>query len=148
MHDQPLERHLRAALRAEGDQLSLTITPADLERLAAGRRGSRSSRYVGLGLAAAVTIALIGLAGGANHWFEGPSVSQPSPVPSDQPGPSASEPAIAGQLPSLEDLIGGQADAVVLAQESGPAQGPDADAPRRPMVDLGPVPGPADYEIR
>jgi hypothetical protein len=149
MHDQQVERHLRAALRAEGDQLALTITPADLERLAARRRGSRTSRFVGLGLAAAVTIALIGLAGGANHWFENPSVGpSPRPTPSDQRVPTGSPAPVVGHLPSLEDLIGGKANAVVLAQESGPAEGPDAQAPARPMVDLGPVPGPADYEIR
>jgi hypothetical protein len=154
MHDQQLERHLRAALRAEGDGLALTITAPELERLALRRRRSRASRLVGLGLAAAVTIGLVGLAGAANHWFDGPAViAQPSPSATDHQGPSvlpsSSPPAAAAILPSLDDLVAaGDRDSVVVAQESGAATGPDAGAPPRPTVDLGPIGGPADYDIR
>ena len=44
MSDQLLERRLRAALHDEADGLLITITPAELERRAALRRRSRTTR--------------------------------------------------------------------------------------------------------
>jgi hypothetical protein len=153
MHDQQLERNLRSALRAEGDRLALTITAAELERRLALRR--RHPRLASLGLAAAVAIGLLGLVGVLSGWFDRQTVVNPAPQPSASPasGPSglssaSPAPVAALFLPSLDDLVTrGDRDAVVLAQESGAKGGQPKFAPTNPSVDLGPLAGPADYEI-
>jgi hypothetical protein len=153
MHDQQLERNLRAALRAEGDGLAFTITAAELERRLALRRRGRPS-LVGFGLAAAVAIGLLGLAGIVGGWFDPRTVIAPAPQPSASPAASpaaiasASPAPVSNVLPSLDDLItAGDPDSVVLAQQSGPADGQLQRAPDSPMTDLGPLAGPADYAI-
>jgi hypothetical protein len=129
MHDQSLEQKLRTALQAEGDRLTLTITSAELERRLALRRRGGSGRMASLGLAAAVTVALIGLAGVAGGWFESPPVvpapsssAAPDVTPAPTIGPSIG-PAPAA-LPTLEDLLAPlDPGAIVEAQAAGPATG-------------------------
>ena len=138
MHDQTLEGRLRAALQAEGDRVPFAITPAELERRLAERRRGLGP-MASLGLAAALGIGLLGLAGLAGGWFEresavvpGPSSSATasdrttSPLPSAGPTPSDE---VVVLLPSLDDLLAEHDPAtVVRAQAMGPAAGPAADA--------------------
>jgi hypothetical protein len=154
MHDQQLERNLRTALRAEGDGLALTITAAELERRLALRRRGRPN-LASLGLAAGIAIGLIGLAGVMSGWFDERAVVVPPPTATTSPAasqitvPSASAPTATASLPTLDDLIAsGDPDSVVLAQQYGPAEGQPKGAAESPSVDLGPLAGPADYEIR
>ena len=130
MHDQSLEQRLRGALQAEGDRLPLTITAAELERRLAHRRPGDIRRFASLGLAAAIGIALIGLAGVAGGWFDQRAIG-PAPLPSTSAAPSSgpvslppsSSPAD-GRLPSLDDLLAPLDPArIVRAQAVGPAAG-------------------------
>lgn len=130
MHDQSLEQRLRSALQAEGDRLPLTTMAAELERRLALRRRGGLNRFASLGLAAAIGIALIGLAGVAGGWFDGVRVG-PGPLPSASPVPSPESaslpppsPPVDGSLPSLDDLLGPLDPArIVRAQAVGPAGG-------------------------
>ena len=130
MHDQSLEQRLRSALQTEGDGLPLTITAAELERRLALRRHGGVNRYASLGLAAAIGIALIGLAGVAGGWFDERAIG-PAPLPNSSTAPSQ-EPAsmppasasVDGRLPSLDDLLAPLDPArIVRAQGVGPAGG-------------------------
>jgi hypothetical protein len=149
MLDDPLERRLRVALRAQGDQLPFTITAAELERRLALRGSGTSSRRIGLLLAAAMAIGLFGavslLAGLAS------APTDPSPDasarhsqltvigPSQLPVPSLD----AGRLPELDDMIEAVnlPTSVLIAHGSGPADAPPDD----PFHVLG---GAHDVELR
>jgi hypothetical protein len=133
MHDQSLEQKLRAALRTEGDQLAFTITAAELERRLILRRRGGMSPIASLGLAAAVGVGLLGLAGIAGGWFETRPVVAPSPSPvaiaslAPSSGPTAS-PSPAVLLPSIDDLVARLDPAMIVrAQSVGPAAGPSTD---------------------
>jgi len=86
MHDAGIERDLRAAFRAEGDDLSLTITSAELERLLAARHRVRNGRRVRY-LAAAVAVVAIGSIGVlSNGWLRLPAIGTTGgPSPSSTP---------------------------------------------------------------
>jgi len=114
---------------------------------------------MGLLLAAAFGIGLIGVAAVAGGWFErnpdgkpGPStlaVVPPAVTATPQNPPQLSPP---GNLPTLQDLIhAGPVDNVVLAQASGPAEAalmPDRFVTHSSTVDLGLVPvGRMDVEL-
>jgi hypothetical protein len=121
MHDDQLERRLRATLRDEADRLPLTITAAELERRMV-LRGRRSGNRRLMLLAAAVAIGAIG-AGGILAGLP------------NKPAPSPSVPAIAVQsaepatvappstLPSLDDLIASNPAWVLAASSHGPSDG-------------------------
>ena len=152
MHDDVLERRLRAALRSAGDGVALTITASELERRWIVRR--RRSLTTGLLLVAAVGIGLVGVLGVGGGWFDGvrlPAVPAPSET-SDRPSAVPSSSDAGRALPDLADLIADHArDRVVLAHANGPALGstvpPVSAHLHSPMVDLGPLPAPGDYEM-
>ncbi len=145
MHDSSLEQKLRAALQADGDGLSLTITAAELERRHALRRGYGGNRLIGLGIAAAVGIALLGLAGLAGGWFDQSTRVGPGPGASSSavasPGPSATpsaspEPSAVAVLPSVDEMLTPLDPArIVRAQGVGPADGP---TPTTAISEVGP----------
>ena len=134
MHDQSLEQKLRAALRAEGDGLAFTITPAELERRLALRRRGGLGPMGSLGLAAVVGIGLLGLAAVAGGWLETRPAVVPPPSPSAvalaSAGPStAASPSAGPLLPSLDAMLDGfDPSTIVRAQAVGPAGGPEAGA--------------------
>jgi WD40 repeat protein len=117
MFDDRLEDRLRSALRQTGDELSLTVTPAELERRLTVRRRARTAQRSTL-LAAAVGIIAVGaIVGSAPSWLPqtpnqiaataSPSATVPpaSPTavaqsPSPLPSPSAESPA----TPSITTL--------------------------------------------
>ena len=133
MLDQRLEQQLRAALRAEGDALPLTITAAELERRLALRRRGRLGGWAGLGLAAAVGFTLLGLAGIAGGWFE---EHPPAPIVTPSAAPQSSTAASAAPtappipidqaiLPSLDVLLQPlDPGRIVRAQSVGPDRWP------------------------
>ena len=154
MRDELLELRLRDALRSAAAGLDLTITAAELERRRILRK--RQSRTAVLLLAAAMGFGLVGAAGFAGGLFNGLRLPAVLPLPSDRAvGPSAvpsSADHAVKALPDLADLIADHApDRVVLAQANGPASGsnvpPASTHLHAPLVDLGPLPGPADYEV-
>jgi len=154
MRDELLELRVRDALRSAAAGLDLTITAAELERRRILR--NRRSRTAVLLLAAAVGIGLVGAAGFAGGLFNGLRLPAVLPLPSDRAvGPSAvpsSADHAVKALPDLADLISDHnPDRVVLAQANGPASGstvpPASTHLHAPFVDLGPLPGPAEYEM-
>lgn len=133
MLDQSLESRLRSALQAEGDGLALTITAAELERRLALRRRPAPGRFASLGLAAAVTLTLAGLAAVAGGWFD-PRPIVPAPTSTVAPSvPPSAVPSAApsGQvvvLPTLDELLAqADRDRVVRAQAVGPSGGPGSE---------------------
>ncbi len=145
MHDQTLEQRLRIALQSEGDPLPLTITAAELERRLALRHRGGLSRFASIGLAAAIGIALIGLAGVAGGWFDqrpiGPAPLPSSPAPTVAPtiGPSSLPSGVfPDRLPSLDEVLAPLDPArIVRAQAVGPAEGPSGRHPSR--EEIGPM---------
>ena len=155
MHDEPLERHLRATLREDADRLPVTITPAELERRLALRSHGRNNRRLGLLLAAAVGVGLVGVGGALSGMFN----LEPGPVPSPSPDASGPLPTPSpslqgpGALPDLDDLLAAvAAESVVIAQAHGPATGPEplpADVEVEPGagVSLGELSGSTTFEV-
>lgn len=150
MHDTTFEQKLRAALQAEGDALPLTITAAELERRLALRRRAGPNRFASIGLAAAISVALLGLAGVVGGWFEQRPVV-PAPLPSASPAAStapSNAPTIGpsilpsgvfpDRLPSLDDLLAPLDPVrIVRAQAVGPAEGQSGTRPSR--EEIGPM---------
>lgn len=87
MHDTNLEERLRSVLRAEGDNLSLTITTDELERRLALRRRARNGQRLSL-MAAGIAVLAVGtMVALSNGWLRGTNVATD---PSPSPAPSAS----------------------------------------------------------
>lgn len=155
MHDQSLEQKLRVALQEESDRQPFTITAAELERRLALRRRGGMTPLASLGLAAAVGIGLLGLAGIAGGWFETrTAVVLPSPSPvavaSVTPSaPTSASPAAGPRLPSLDDLLAPHDPAtIVRAQAVGPADGPPSTAQPVPWsVGFAAFPGGGSYVV-
>jgi hypothetical protein len=111
MHDQPLEARLRAVLHDEGDGLPFTITTADLERRLLQRRRGRPGRLSAVGIAAAATVALVGLAAVVgsrdDHGPIDPGRPSATAVSSGRaavtPGPTDPPPPA---FPTLGELVG------------------------------------------
>ena len=152
MHDETLERRVRAALHDEADRLSFTITAAEMERRLALRRRRVATRPTALLFAAAVGIGLVGAAAVAGGWFDREPHPTPTPVPSTLAlvGPSSSPEPVDGlpapspvDLPTLEDLVhSGPVDDIVLAQASGPESAFGISQPAVPhpsSIELGPL---------
>lgn len=74
MHDGEVEDRVRKALRGEGDELPLTITPDELERRLALRRRERRGRRVSLVAAALAVVAVSSLTAATNGWLRLPNV--------------------------------------------------------------------------
>ena len=123
MHDELIERRLRAALDQEAAALPFTITAAELERRLALRRRSFAGRRLTLLLAAAVGIGLVGVGGALSGLFD-QKVPAPTPGPSSPVAVVESErplPTGPVELPTLDELIASDPGGVVLAQSHGPA---------------------------
>ena len=106
MHDEPLERRLRAALSTEAGRLPLTITAAELERRAALRGRGAGNRRLTLLLAAAVAIGALGVGGllsGAIHL--GPTATTPITAVTSTSPTVAPSPAGPVTLPTLDELM-------------------------------------------
>lgn len=93
MFDDPMEDRLRSVLRQAGDELSLSVTVAELERRLTVRRRARTAQRSAL-LAAAVGIIAVGaLVGSAPSWFrqtpnQGAATASPRPTASATASPS------------------------------------------------------------
>jgi hypothetical protein len=150
MHDDQLERRLRATLRDEADRLPLTITAAELERRMVLRRRSSGNRRLNLLLAAAVAIGVLG-AGSLIGGLANPPTPSPGPSSVAQATPPAPTATADLGLPSLDDMIAAGAGAIAIAQSHGPADGPDPQLARfdlgRSIVQLGTVAGSTRYAI-
>jgi len=85
VHDNQVEDRVRAALRADGDALPLTITPDELERRLVLRRRDQRGRRLGL-IAAGVAVVLVGSLAVANgRWFDATSLgATPQPTAPEQ----------------------------------------------------------------
>jgi hypothetical protein len=153
MHDEMLERRLRATLRDDARQLPFTITAAELERRLVLRDRSLGGRRLGLLLAAAVGIGLFGIGGAMGGLFDAPIPSLPTPSPvAEATGPvPATTPPLPLTLPSLDEMIATAGPgSVILAQSHGVAD--EASLPtgfqeRRSWVVLGNIAADSDYEI-
>ena len=153
MHDELLERRLRAALRDEADALPFTITAAELERRLALRGRTAGGRRLGLLLAAAVAIGSLGVAallGGLANPTPQRSKDPSAPVALTSPDPAATAQGPVA-LPELEQMIAAApVGTVVVAQAHGPAESPEI--PRAdieldpPVVNLGTLEGSVTYE--
>lgn len=138
MHDDLLERRLRAVLHAEGDGLPFTITADELRRRLAARRRSRIGRSPQLLLAAAIGVGLLGAGAAIGSWVSriqpgpNPAPSGPAvaPSPNRSSGPQASGSASSAPAPTLPDLAaflrGTDPGEIVRAQAIGPAAAPTA----------------------
>lgn len=123
MHDELLERRLRAALADEVRGLTFTITAAELERRAALRGRSAGNRRLTLLLAAAVALGVLGagglLSGALLNPRPGPSAPAAA-VESDEPSepapPPTFRPSGPGALPSLDELMATGSGQVLFAQ--------------------------------
>ena len=160
MHDDLIERRLRAALRDEAGRLPFTITAAELERRSAlGRRGG--PRRLTLLLAAAVTIGVLGVGAAMGGLFDPPPNTSVGPTPATEtpsPPPEASLPTqapstpFAPRLPDLDRMIADAAPATVVAANAhGSADGtaalPASIDGRRLYVGLATLDPDVDYEI-
>lgn len=153
MHDDPLERRLRAALRRDADDLPFTITPAELERRLAHRSRLTGRRRASLLLAAAVGIGLLGVGGVVGGLLGDVTESQPpsqiaDATPADTTPPIPSGPIRLGTLG--EFVAGSIGNEVVIAQAYEPidvagvdpeALGPDI------RVSLGTIAGSTRYQL-
>jgi hypothetical protein len=124
MHDELIERRLRAALRDEAARLPFTLTAAELERRAVLRGGGAGNRRLGLLLAAALGIGLVGFGSALGGLL--PSQIEATPGPTAFLGPTAgpTTPVAADRLPELSELFPADDPAVAVAQAHGPAGGP------------------------
>jgi hypothetical protein len=152
MHDEMLERRLRATLREDAGQLPFTITAAELERRLVLRNRSLGGRRLGLLLAAAVGIGLFGIGGAMGGLFDDPTPSLPGPsLAADASDPSPTSRSSPRALPTLEEMIAARdPGSVVLAQAHTPFD-PSVGEPAPltfgdPFVTLGPLPN-GDYDI-
>lgn len=152
MHDDLLERRLRAALLAEADHLPFTITHVELERRSA-RRGRPGTRRLTLLVAAAISIGGLGVGGLiAGLRTPDPSPSATAVVPTPAPTDSPSSGAGGSLLPSLDELIAQAPSGVLVASAHGPASGPDPADPfsvgqLSSLSSLGTIQGRGDYLI-
>ena len=137
MHDDQLERRLRATLRDEADRVPVTITAAELERRMALRGRGSGNRRLTLLLAAAVAIGGFGVGGILGGLANKPSPSPSVPVIAVQ-SESPATVAPAASLPSLDDLIaanpssvleGPEPPSVLVAGAHGPSDGPGMAVP-------------------
>jgi hypothetical protein len=139
MHDDLLERRLRTALRDEADRMPFTITAAELERRVILRGRGAGNKRLGMLLAAAMGVGLIGVGsviGGLTNPPVPPPISQSTDAAATDPAATAAATAPADALlPSMDNLIAAAgADPVVIAQSHGPADGPD---PELAYLDFG-----------
>jgi hypothetical protein len=132
MHDDALERRLRAALHAEGDGLPFTITADELRRRQLVQRRLRLGRTPGLILAATLGVGLLGAGLIAGSWLSR-TEPRPSAVPSvlvAQPSAATPEPHILvlpASLPSIEAFLAPLDPArIVRAQSVGLSTAPTA----------------------
>ncbi len=153
MHDEMIERRLRATLREDAGQLPFTITAAELERRLVLRNRSLGGRRLGLLLAAAVGIGLVGIGGAMGGMFDDPTPSPLAPSPiAEATGPApTTSPSVPRTLPSLDEMIAARdPGSVVLAQAHTPFDPsvgePSALAFGDPSVALGPLPR-GEYDI-
>lgn len=123
MHDDLLERRLRATLRDEADRLPLTITAAELERRMVLQGRSSGNRRLTLLLAAAVAIGAIGAGGILAGLPNKPAPSPSVPAIAVQSNPTATV-APPSTLPSLDDLIAIDPVDVLVASAHGPSDSP------------------------
>ena len=99
MFDDLLEERLRSILRQAGDELSLSVTAAELERRLTVRRRARTAQRSAL-LAAAVGIIAVGaIVGSAPSWFrqtqnQGAATASPRPT-----APATVSPSVASASP-------------------------------------------------
>ena len=147
MHDDLLERRLRAALHGEADDLPFTITTAELERRLALRTRPTPGRRSAWLLAAAVGIGLLGVGAMLGGLTDDPTRS-PEPttaaVTSAQPAPT--------NLGTLDELIAnalGDEIAIAHAHDWVDAGGgiPEGALPDRASVDLGTIEGSTRYQL-
>jgi hypothetical protein len=104
MHDGQLEDQLRRVLRAEGDALSVTITPDKLERRLAVRRRMARGRSLGIVAAGIAAALLVSLVVTSSSWLTQPrlgSADSPAATESDSPTGTPSTPPSTDQLPAL-----------------------------------------------
>jgi hypothetical protein len=132
MHDDLLERRLRAALRTEGEQLPFTITPEELRRRLELQQRGRIGRPAMLLLAAAIGVGLVGVGAVASGWLNGqrlePSQVPTAPIavaPSVAPTPVPTILVLPPSLPSMEAFLAPLDPArIVRAQAVGPSGEP------------------------
>lgn len=79
MHDTRIEDGLRATLRAEGGDLPMTITAAELQRRLAARDGLRRGRRLSLIAAAVAVVAIEAVAAMSNGWLRLPATGALAP---------------------------------------------------------------------
>ena len=92
MHDQTIEDRLRATLRAEADQLPLTVTTDELERRLVLRERERAGRRIGLLAAGIAAVVLGGATFLAINPFRATQVAT-TPQPSSAPATPSARPA-------------------------------------------------------
>ncbi len=126
MHDSELEQRLRAALRAEGDELAFRV---DVERLEAEvalrKRNDRANRF-GL-VAAAVAVVAFGMAAVGLNAIQGPNegAATPPPAPTTRPVPTVA-PAPASPLPAGLVALEPRRDSTILLEVEGAWSGTGA----------------------
>ena len=119
MHDELIERRLRAALSEEAGSMAFTITPAELERRLVLHRRTVSGRRLTLLLAAAVGISIFGVGGALSGLFSPTLPSPTGPVDHAPNAPGPTEAAVT-ELMGLDELTAADPGSVVLAQAHGP----------------------------
>ena len=82
MHDSQIEDRLRSILRAEGDDLPMTITSSELQRRLEFRRRRARGRWVSFAAAAVAIIAIGGIVALGNGWLAPAVGTRVSPSPS------------------------------------------------------------------
>jgi hypothetical protein len=154
MHDDLLERRLRAALKGEAGHLPFSITAAELERRMA-RRGRSQPRRLTLLLAATFAIGGLGAAG----LLAGLQQRHPSPsdAAADATSPATMAPSTTPSgptLPTLDELIAQAPPGVLVASAHGPSDGPGVAVSLGELNDqlfaysaLGVIQGSGDYVI-
>ena len=98
MFDELLEERLRSVLRQAGDELSLSVTAAELERRLTVRRRTRTAQRSTL-IAAAVGIVAVGaIVGSAPSWFR---QTQNEGAATATPRPTTAPPTVSRSVPSV-----------------------------------------------
>lgn len=150
MHDDLLERRLRAVMHREARDLPFTITAAELERRLALRRSLSGGRRSTLLLAAAVGIGVLGVSAVIGGLTNDPTPSPgPTTVALDATGPAPTGPLDLGTLDEVIAVsIGNE---VVLAQAHDQIDiggtTPDGVLPDRVSVSLGSIAGSTAYQL-
>jgi hypothetical protein len=136
MRDGQLEDRVRAVLRAEGEELPVTITSAELERRLTSRRRDRTGRRLSLSAVGIAAVLVVAFVAAANGWFSSATIgSSPTVAPTEPIAAASRDPEPTGPEPTVSlPVIAGDGTCIPLDVTS-------ADRTPQVVIDVAPPDG-------